>query len=103
MTDTLEFTEQLLTFVTLICLVGIAVSVLLLLYRIIIGPTNPDRATALDALGINLMAIAALMAIRLVTSYLNDVILLIGILGFISTLAIAKYVEKGDLIDRDFD
>lgn len=103
MTDTLEFTEQLLTTVTLICLIGIAVSVILLLYRIIVGPTNPDRATALDALGINLMAIAAIMAIRLVTVKLNDVILLIGILLFIGTLAIAKFIEKGVIIDRDVD
>ncbi|MGM8213788.1 Na(+)/H(+) antiporter subunit F1 [Virgibacillus sp. W0430] len=103
MTGTLQMSEQVLSIVTLICLIGIAVSVLLLLYRIIVGPTNPDRATALDALGINLMAIAAIMAIRLVTTKLNDVILLIGILLFIGTLAIAKYIEKGVIIDRDDD
>lgn len=99
MTDLVQITDDMLTYTTILCLVVIAVSILLLLLRMISGPTNPDRAVALDALGIHLMAIAALMAIQLVTTKLNDVILLIGILLFIGTLAIAKYIEKGDIFD----
>lgn len=103
MTDILALTENLLHITTIICFVGIAVSILLLLYRIVIGPTNPDRAVALDSLGINLMAVAAIMSIVLVTTKLNDVILLIGIVLFIGTIAIAKFIEKGDIIDRDME
>src|SRR5690625_7725323 len=103
MINTLETIEQILQVVTVICLIGIALSLILLLYQIIKGPTNPDRAVALDALGFNLMAITALTAIMLVTTKLNDVILLIGILLFIGTLAFAKYIEKGVIIDRAFD
>lgn len=103
MTDFVQITENILQIVTIICLIGIAISLILLLYRIISGPTNPDRAVALDALGFNLMAIASLSAILLITTKLNDVILLIGILLFIGTLAIAKYIEKGVIIDRDMD
>lgn len=99
MTNLVQLTDHILTYTTIFCLVVIAISILLLLLRMMIGPTNPDRAVALDALGIHLMAIAALMAITLVTTKLNDVILLIGILLFIGTLAIAKYIEKGDIFD----
>ncbi|WP_407691989.1 monovalent cation/H+ antiporter complex subunit F [Radiobacillus deserti] len=75
----------------------------ILLIRAIVGPTNPDRAVALDAIGINLMAMAGLLAVMLLTTKFNDVILLIGILLFIGTIAIAKYLEKGVIIDRDVD
>lgn len=103
MTNMLAATETVLNITTVVCLAGISVSLLLLLYRIVVGPTNPDRAVALDALGINLMAITAIMAIILISTKLNDVILLIGILLFIGTIAIAKYIEKGVIIDRDID
>ncbi|MGP4107193.1 Na(+)/H(+) antiporter subunit F1 [Virgibacillus sp. L01] len=103
MTELLSVTETILYIVTKICVAGISISLLLLLYRIIDGPTNADRAVALDAIGINLMGLAALVAIIITTTMLNDVILLIGILLFIGTIAIAKYLEKGVIIDRDLD
>lgn len=99
----LEFSEKFIDISVLIGFIGISFSLVLLLYRIITGPTNPDRAVALDALGIHLMAITAFSAITLVTTNLNDVILLIGILLFIGTIAIAKFIEKGVIIDRDMD
>ncbi|HLR66528.1 Na(+)/H(+) antiporter subunit F1 [Virgibacillus alimentarius] len=99
----LQFTEQLLQITVFISFIGISISFFLLLYRILIGPTNPDRAIALDLVGISLMALAALTAVFLTTTKLNDVVLLIGILSFIGTLGIAKYLEKGVIIDRDMD
>lgn len=103
MTGLLGFTEDLLGIALIICFAGISISLLLLLYQIIKGPTQPDRAVSLDTIGINLMGIAGLLAVFLGTSKLNDVVLLIGILGFLGTLAIAKYLEKGVIIDRDVD
>src|SRR5699024_2668877 len=99
----LQFTEQLLQITVFISFIGISISFFLLLYRILIGPTNPDRAIALDLVGISLSALAALTAVFLTTTKLNDVVLLIGILSFIGTLGIAKYLEKGVIIDRDMD
>ncbi|WP_163581261.1 Na(+)/H(+) antiporter subunit F1 [Gracilibacillus saliphilus] len=89
--------------ITIVCMIVITISISLLLYRVVKGPTNPDRAVALDAIGINLMGMAGLVAIMLVTTRLNDVILLIGVLLFIGTIALAKYLEKGVIIDRDND
>lgn len=100
---TLELTESLLAHVTTICFVAISISIIMLLYRALVGPTNPDRAVALDTIGINLMALAGILAIHLVTTKLNDIILLIGILLFIGTVAIAKFLEKGVIIERDMD
>lgn len=92
--------DEVIPIVTIICLVIVSISIALLLYRVIKGPTNPDRAVALDAIGINLMAMVGLVAILTVTTKLNDVILLIGILLFIGTIALAKFLEKGVIIDR---
>ncbi|WP_077621429.1 Na(+)/H(+) antiporter subunit F1 [Sediminibacillus massiliensis] len=94
-----QFTELVTTF----CVIVNSISLILLLIRAIKGPTNPDRAVALDAIGINLMALTGLAAILLVTTNLNDVVLLIGGLLFIGTIAIAKFLEKGVIIDRDMD
>ncbi len=96
-----EIGPQILDWTVIVCYIGISISVLILLFRVIKGPTNADRAVALDTMGINLMAFAGLTAVYLVTNKLNDVILLIGILLFIGTIAIAKFIEKGVIIDRD--
>ncbi|GAA0442827.1 Na(+)/H(+) antiporter subunit F1 [Lentibacillus halophilus] len=103
MNSFLSLTETILYVATLVSLAGISVSLLLLVYRIIIGPTNADRAVALDSIGMNLMGLAALMAILIVTTKFNDIILLIGILLFIGTIAVAKYLERGVIIDRNMD
>ncbi|WP_077327120.1 Na(+)/H(+) antiporter subunit F1 [Virgibacillus siamensis] len=103
MNDILKLTDSLLEVVTALSIILIAVSLILLLIRIIQGPTNADRAVALDAIGINLVGLAALLSIILVTTKFNDVVLLIGILLFIGTLVIAKYLEKGVIIDRHTD
>lgn len=72
-----------------------------LIYRVIKGPTMPDRVVALDAIGINLVAIVALGSIALRTREFLDIILLIGILAFIGTVAFSKYLEKGVIMERD--
>lgn len=99
----LDVTQTLIQISATIAVVTVAISVIILLYRAILGPTNPDRAVALDIIGINLMALAGLIAILLVTTRFNDVVLLIGILLFIGTVALAKFIEKGVIIERDLD
>lgn len=80
--------------------VGIAVSIVLCLYRAVKGPSLPDRVVALDTIGINLIGMTALLCVKLNTQAFVDVILLIGILAFIGTVAISKFLEKGVIIDR---
>ncbi|MBM7648513.1 multicomponent Na+:H+ antiporter subunit F [Bacillus ectoiniformans] len=84
--------------ISLICL---TLSMLGLVYRLIKGPTVPDRVVALDAIGINLVAIIAIISMLLNTNAFLDVILLMGILAFIGTVAFAKFLEKGEIIEND--
>ncbi|MGM9929208.1 MAG: Na(+)/H(+) antiporter subunit F1 [Bacillus sp. (in: firmicutes)] len=87
--------------IIVLALVCISISMLGLIYRVIKGPSIPDRVIALDALGINLISVIALISILLDTYAFLEVILLIGILAFIGTVAMAKYLEKGVLLEDD--
>ncbi|WP_433751309.1 Na(+)/H(+) antiporter subunit F1 [Falsibacillus pallidus] len=84
-----------------ISLICISLAMLALIYRVIKGPTIPDKVIALDAIGINLVALIALISMLLKTSAFLEVILLVGILAFIGTVAFAKFLEKGEIIERD--
>ena len=79
----------------------LAVSTFLYVLRVIKGPSIPDRVVALDAIGINLIGITALVSILLNTTAYLEVILLIGILAFIGTVAFPKFLEKGEIIEND--
>ncbi|WP_422785210.1 Na(+)/H(+) antiporter subunit F1 [Sporosarcina globispora] len=87
----------------MIAILCISLATLALIYRVIKGPSIPDRVVALDAIGINLVAIVALISIALNTNAFLEVILLLGILAFIGTVAFSKYLEKGVIIEHDRD
>lgn len=86
--------------ITLLC---VSLSMLGLIYRVIKGPSIPDRVVALDAIGINLIAIVALVSMLLDTFAFLEVILLLGILAFLGTVAFSKFLEKGEIIEHDRD
>ncbi|MGM0829663.1 MAG: Na(+)/H(+) antiporter subunit F1 [Bacillota bacterium] len=86
--------------ITLLC---VSLSMLGLVYRVVKGPTIPDRVVALDAIGINLIAIIALVSMMLDTYAFLEVILLLGILAFLGTVAFSKFLEKGEIIERERD
>ena len=86
--------------ILLIALAFFMLAVALLLYRVITGPTLPDRAIALDTIGVNLLSAIAIVSIVLSTKAFLEAILIIGILAFIGTIAFSKYIERGDIIER---
>lgn len=72
-----------------------------LLFRLVKGPTVADRVVALDAIGISLVSIVALLSLIIETEFFLEVILLLSILSFIGTAAFAKFIERGEIFDRD--
>jgi multicomponent Na+:H+ antiporter subunit F len=86
--------------ILLIALAFFMLAVALLLYRVIKGPTLPDRAIALDTIGVNLISAIAIVSIVLNTKAFLEAILILGILAFIGTIAFSKYIERGDIIER---
>ncbi|MFS0646269.1 Na(+)/H(+) antiporter subunit F1 [Siminovitchia sp. 179-K 8D1 HS] len=81
-------------------LVLFSVAIAIALYRIISGPSIPDRVVAMDMIVVNLISAIAIISILLETKAFLEVILILGILAFISTIALSKYVERGVIIER---
>lgn len=86
--------------ILIIALVLFMLAIALLLYRVIIGPTLPDRAIALDTIGVNLISAIAIVSIVLNTKAFLEAILILGILAFIGTIAFSKYIERGVIVER---
>jgi multicomponent Na+:H+ antiporter subunit F len=82
-------------------IVIITLSMIAILYRLVVGPSASDRVVALDALGVALIALIGLFSIMVETNFFLEIILLLAILSFIGTIAFSKFIEKGDIIDRD--
>ncbi|EUJ32411.1 monovalent cation/H+ antiporter subunit F [Listeria floridensis FSL S10-1187] len=80
-----------------------SISTFLYLYRILKGPTTSDKVIALDSIGMNLVAIVAMLSMFYKTNAYLDVILLIALLAFIGTVSFSKFIEKGKVIDRERD
>jgi multicomponent Na+:H+ antiporter subunit F len=55
----------------------------------------------MDTIGINLIAIMAILSILLRTYAFFDVILLFGILSFIGTIAFSKFIERRALVEYE--
>lgn len=68
-------------------------------YRVIQGPTIPDRVVALDAIATNVVAIAVLFALLTARGLFVTVGLVLAIIGFIATVAVAKFVTEGEVIE----
>jgi multicomponent Na+:H+ antiporter subunit F len=75
-------------------------AILLSLYRIIKGPSMPDRVVALDMIGVNLISAVAVFSVALSTHAFLEVILIVGILAFISTIALSRFVERKDIVEH---
>ncbi len=81
----------------------ISLSILAAIFRIVKGPSIPDKVLALDMLGINIISGVAIYSVLLQTRAFFEVILLIGILSFIGTIALARFLERGVVIDKSAD
>ena len=85
--------------VILIVFAMIGVSLLLNLWRLVVGPSIPDRILALDTLYINTIALIILYGMNMGTALYFEAALLIAMLGFVSTVAVCKYLLRGDIIE----
>ncbi|BCD87154.1 monovalent cation/H+ antiporter subunit F [Pseudomonas solani] len=88
-----------LAYVIPLCLVLLVIALLLTLARLVRGPCLPDRVLALDTLYVNAIALLMLLGIWQGTNLYFEVALLIAVLGFVGTVAVAKYMLRGDIIE----
>lgn len=88
-----------LTTAAAIASVLIAAALLLNLWRLLRGPSLPDRVLALDTLYVNTVALLVVFGVMRGTTLFFEAALLIALLGFVSTVALCKYVLRGDIIE----
>ncbi|MFS8978080.1 K+/H+ antiporter subunit F [Cupriavidus necator] len=82
-----------------VCLAILGLAFLLTLARLLRGPSLPDRIVALDTLNINAIALIVLLGIRLDSALFFEAALLIALMGFVGTVALSKYLQRGDIIE----
>jgi multicomponent K+:H+ antiporter subunit F len=83
----------------LFALGAVGLAMLLCGWRLLRGPTLPDRVLALDTLYVNVVAFVVLLGIRQGTGLYFEAALLIALLGFVSTVALGRYLQRGDVIE----
>jgi multicomponent K+:H+ antiporter subunit F len=88
-----------LTTALLIGLTLVGVAVAISLWRLLSGPSAPDRILALDTLYINTIALLVLLGIQFDSQLYFEAALLIALMGFIGTLALCKFLLRGDIIE----
>lgn len=82
-----------------IAFAAISLAVVLNLLRLVRGPSVPDRIMALDTLYINSIALLVLLGMQLNTRIYFEGALLIAMMGFVGTIALCKFVLRGDIIE----
>jgi multicomponent K+:H+ antiporter subunit F len=78
---------------------AIGCAMLLCLLRLVRGPDAADRILALDTLYINAVALLILLGIHHATAVYFEAALLIALMGFVATVALARYAARGDVMD----
>ena len=84
-------------------LVLFSITIAIAVIRIILGPSMPDRVIGLDMIGVNLIATIAVISVMMNTKAFLEVILILGILSFIGTIAFSKFIERGVIVERKHD
>lgn len=79
--------------------IALAIAMALALVRMIKGPRAQDRVLGLDALYGNAMLLMLVFGIRTGNSLYFETSLIIGALGFVATVALAKFLMRGEVIE----
>lgn len=77
----------------------VATALVLNFWRLLRGPDAPDRILALDTLYVNTIALLVLLGIHLGNAIYFEAALLIAMMGFVGTVALCKYLLRGDIIE----
>jgi multicomponent Na+:H+ antiporter subunit F len=76
----------------MVALVG---GVMMSVVRLLRGPSIADRAVALDQIAVQVVGIIILYSVRVDDPVYLDAALVVGLIGFLTTLAFARYIERG--------
>lgn len=78
---------------------AVAIAQVLAMMRLVVGPNTGDRILALDTMVVNVIGMIVLLGMYQGTKIYFEVSLIIAMLGFVSTVAYARFVLRGDIIE----
>jgi multicomponent Na+:H+ antiporter subunit F len=81
--------------VTPVVLVMLSLALLIAFARLVLGPSLPDRVVATDLIGVLAVGIIVVSAAATAEQALLDAAIVIALIGFVATIAYARYVERG--------
>ena len=90
---------ELMNFAIIVAFVTLGFGQILSMVRLVLGPTSGDRILALDTMVINALGIVVMLGIHQGAQIYFEVSLLIAMLGFVSTVALARFMLRGDIIE----
>lgn len=73
----------------------IMLSLVLAMLRLARGPSFSDRVVALDMMSVSIVAFCALYAIKTGVSSFVDIAIVVALIGFLATVALARFAERG--------
>ncbi|UBH08650.1 Na(+)/H(+) antiporter subunit F1 [Macrococcus armenti] len=76
------------------------IAIAVVMFRIVKGPSLPDRVIAFDSISAMLMSFVGVLSIVMKTTYFFEAILIIGVVSFISTIATSRFIERGVIFER---
>ncbi len=91
--------ENIMTVSLWIAFAAVGLSQLMSMIRLVIGPGAGDRILALDTMVVNAIGLVVLLGISQGTQIYFEVSLVIAMLGFVSTVAYARFILRGDIIE----
>lgn len=84
--------EHLVSYATIVASVILSAAFLMTVYRVIIGPTLPDRVIAMDMLVGIAIGFIAVIAIRSSFNLYIDIAIALALVGFLATVAFARFI-----------
>lgn len=90
---------DLMNIALIIAFVSVAIAQVMSMVRLILGPTTGDRILALDTMVVNAIGLIVLLGIAQGVRVYFEVSMIIAMLGFVSTVAYARFVLRGDIIE----
>ncbi|WP_296428295.1 K+/H+ antiporter subunit F [Yoonia sp.] len=90
---------ELMNIALVVAFAALALGQILAMVRLVLGPTSGDRILALDTMVINAIGLVVVLGLHQKVQIYFEVSLLIAMLGFMSTVALARFLLRGDIIE----
>lgn len=93
-TSFVGFSELILRTSIDVGIVAIFIGLMFCLIRLVKGPTMIDRGVAADTVSLQIVGLVLLLTVRFSSTIVFDAVLIVAILGFVSTVAFAQFIGR---------